>query len=127
MREVEIRGDRELIRRLQQLGRQVRPVAAGVLQDEAENDMTEMKRRTPVDTGTLRSSGTVASPKIESHGVSVQLSFGGAAAPYAEIVHENLRAHHPSGRAKYVESVVIETQATLGRRLAQGLRRRLGL
>jgi len=52
----------------------------------------------PVKTGALRASGTVEQPEP----LVVELSFGGAAAPYALAVHENVAAHHTVGEARYL-------------------------
>ncbi len=52
----------------------------------------------PVDTGALRSSGRVEGPKLNA----VTLSFGGAAAPYAIKVHEELDTPHTVGEARYL-------------------------
>ena len=76
----------------------------------AENVMTVAKLRTPVDTGTLRSSGLVT--KVSD--TRVELSFGGAASAYAAIVHENLTSYHPVGQAKFLESAILEWQAAGG-------------
>lgn len=52
----------------------------------------------PVDTGALRGSGRVEGPLRNR----VFLSFGGAAAPYALKVHEELQAFHTVGEARYL-------------------------
>ena len=52
----------------------------------------------PVDKGTLRSSGRVSGPKNDE----VELSFGGAAAPYALEQHENVDLKHRVGEARYL-------------------------
>ncbi len=52
----------------------------------------------PVDEGTLRSTGRVEGPKHDE----VELSFGGAAAPYALEQHENMELHHTVGEARYL-------------------------
>ncbi len=70
---------------------------------QAEQIMTAAKLETPVDTGNLRASGHVQAPIREGQQVSVAEGFGGVAAPYAVIVHENLEAHHPVGKAKFLE------------------------
>lgn len=70
---------------------------------EAELIMTDAKKNTPVDTGTLRSSGIVT-PRPADH--RVDLSFGGAASAYAAIVHERLDVHHPVGEAKFLENAL---------------------
>lgn len=72
----------------------------------------------PVDTGTLRASGHVDAPKVDGLSVEVVVGYGGASAPYALIVHENLEAfHEPPTQAKYLESVV----ASRGPKFADGL------
>lgn len=95
--------------------------AAVALFRESEIEMTEAKRRTPVDTGTLRASGFVYPPERNGNRISVLLSFGGAAETYAIIVHEDLEAHHRIGQAKYLESVLSESAGhmltRIGRRL----------
>ncbi len=52
----------------------------------------------PVDEGTLRSTGRVEGPKHDE----VELSFGGAAAPYALEQHENVSLRHTVGEARYL-------------------------
>lgn len=98
------------------------------LRAEAEIEMTEAKRRTPVDTGTLRASGHVAGPKHSGRDTEVMLAFGGPAAPYALFVHENLDAHHPVGQAKFLEGTLHESAPYLAqriaRRIAASIRRR---
>jgi hypothetical protein len=86
---------------------------ARALFQEAERVMAEAKRRTPVDTGALRSSGTVSAPTADAGGFQVQLSFGGPSAPYGLYVHEDLEAHHPVGQAKFLESAALEAAPTL--------------
>lgn len=88
---------------------------------EAEIEMTESKKRVPVDTGTLRASGMVSEPVKENGQISVTLSYGGAAKDYAIPVHENLEAFHPVGQAKYLESVLNESRPHMLERLANRL------
>jgi hypothetical protein len=68
-----------------------------------ESIMTDVKnaspgRGVPVDTGVLRSTGRVDGPT----GGKVTLSFGGAAAPYALVQHEDTTLHHTIGEARYL-------------------------
>lgn len=77
---------------------------------EAQIEMTESKRRVPVDTGVLRASGEVSTPERHGDNVSVVLSYGGAANDYAIPVHENPDAFHPVGQWKYLESVLDESR-----------------
>lgn len=84
---------------------------------EAEIEMAEAKRRTPVDTGALRASGHVSTPRHSDGVFAIDLAFGGPAAPYAAIVHEDPDAHHPVGQWKYLESVVLESAPHLAARV----------
>lgn len=53
----------------------------------------------PVDTGALRRSGTVTGPDVRK---AVQITYGGAAAPYALRQHEELNYQHPVGEARWL-------------------------
>jgi hypothetical protein len=86
---------------------------ASALHREAELIMTAAKRQTPVDTGALRASGTVKAPQIKESSVSVEIGFGGSAVGYALAVHENLKARHKVGNAKYLERPFFEHQERL--------------
>ena len=89
---------------------------------EANIEMTESKKRVPVKTGVLRASGRVEQPVATPQGVSVELSYGGAAEAYALIVHEDLEMNHPNGgEAKYLESVLQESAPHMAARLAARL------
>lgn len=81
---------------------------------EAEAIMTDAKLRTPVDTGTLRASGTVKSDLRMVANPKAELSFGGAAAGYALIVHERMDVYHPVGEAKFLENAMHEWESSGG-------------
>ena len=67
---------------------------------EAEGIMAESKEKfVPVMTGALRGSGFVEPPKVQGGNMSVTLGYGGPAAPYAVVVHENPRAGKTGGRS----------------------------
>jgi hypothetical protein len=85
---------------------------------ETEIESKEVKRRTPVDKGTLRASVHVVGPNREGRSIYTLIVAGGPAAPYAFWVHENLTAFHKVGQAKYIESVVMESRPFMGRRVA---------
>jgi hypothetical protein len=97
--------------------------AAIALYQEGEIELTEMKRRTPVETDALRTSGHLEEPRIGLGGfgkdIEVPIRFGGPSAGYAVIVHEDLEALHPVGQAKYVESVILESAPYLAARVAK--------
>lgn len=50
--------------------------------------LNESKRIVPVRTGSLRRSGMVEKPKTVGTRTSVEVTYGGDAAPYALYVHE---------------------------------------
>ena len=96
----------------------VKDPAANALRSVGEIWMTEAKKRTPVDTGVLRSSGHVQGPFKDGDSWVIRLVFGGPAAPYAVFVHERLDLKHPVGQSKYLESVVQERSGKLSRDVA---------
>lgn len=115
---------------------------------EAQIEMTEAKKRCPVSPvgsgkgvvpGALRASGTVHPPERNGNGISITLSFGGAAIDYALAVHEHLSEHSPpswvaaeaSGRGihwnvpgtgpKFLESTLNESAPYMAERVARRL------
>lgn len=126
--EIEIRNVDRVADELRGIARHLADAVGPALRAEAEIEMTEAKRRTPVDTGALRGSGHVAGPKHSGRDTQVTLAFGGPAAPYALFVHENLDAHHPVGQAKFLEGTLHESAPYLAqriaRRIAASIRRR---
>lgn len=106
--------------RLERLAARMPTEAARALYAEAEVEMTEAKKRTPVDTGALRSSGHVDPPQTTFSGdVSVTLGFGGPAVNYALKVHEDLEAYHRVGQSKYLESTLMESRPYMAARIAR--------
>ena len=96
--------------------------AAAALYQEAEVEMTESKRRCPVDVGTLRDSGHVQAPVEDANGVSVTMGYGGAAESYAIRQHEDLSFFHKVGEAKFLESVLRESAPYLVERIAKRMK-----
>jgi hypothetical protein len=115
--DVRIRGSAEMRRDLQDAATRHPGLVLQALTVEGEIEMAEAKRRTPVDTGALRASGHVSSPRHSGGTFEIDLAFGGPAAPYAAIVHEDPDAHHPVGQWKYLESVVLESAPYLAERV----------
>lgn len=89
------------------------------MRTEYEIEMTEAKRRTPVDTGALRGSGHVTGPKRSGNTLKVMLGFGGPAAPYALRVHEDMEVWHRVGQAKFLESTILESVPYMAGRIAR--------
>ena len=92
---------------------------------EAQIEVTEMKRRTPVDTrpnaphpGNLRDSIHVLDPEWNGSKLSVTIATGAQAAEYDLYVHENPDAFHPIGQWKYMESVINELRPFMAQRIA---------
>lgn len=116
-------GADDVAQRLEAIAARMPGVVADALYAEAEIEMGEAKRRTPVKSGELRASGIVGQPTYGSYGlgkeISVPLSFGGPAAEYALVVHEDLEAFHKVGQAKYLESTILESAPFMGRRISK--------
>lgn len=95
--------------------------ASASLYQEAEKIMTDSKENyVPVDTATLKGSGTVLLPEVKNRQVTVTMGYGGNAEDYALIQHENLEFKHPNGgQAKYLE---IPFKKAVG----EGMKNRIG-
>lgn len=107
---VELEGADKLGRLFSRAGTAVQQRALDkAMVDTATTVLNESKRIVPVDKGTLRASGRVESPKRDSTGVEVEITYGGAASQYALIVHEDPNARHKNGQTyKYLERPVME-------------------
>lgn len=97
---------------------------AAALYQEAQIEVTEMKRRCPVDVtahaphpGNLRNSIHAEEPERDGKKISVTIATG-AQAPYALYVHENPDAFHPVGQWKFMESVLNESRPYMAARIA---------
>lgn len=92
---------------------------------EAEGVMTQSKELVPVDTGTLKGSGTVKLPREENGVVVQELGFGGPAANYAVFVHENTVVFHKVGVAKFLEIPFRQAERGMVDRIAAGMQKTL--
>lgn len=70
---------------------------------EATTVLNESKKIVPVDTGALKNSGRVERPQVKPGEISVEITYGGAAAKYAWYVHEIPTSHAPGKTFKYLE------------------------
>jgi len=135
---VEVKGTKKLQRAMEKMGKRVLTELGKALYAEAELIMMESKKQCPVDTGTLRGTGYVKQPEYSGNRVTVQMGYGGPAAPYAIAVHENPRAgktggvsprgqHYKTwaktGKWKYLEDPVKVAAPRLPARLVGRLRK----
>jgi hypothetical protein len=84
---IELKGMKKLIEVTERVdgGEQI---LAQAMYSEATTILNESKKIVPVATGNLRASGRVERPVTGKGRASVEITYGGAAAPYALIVHE---------------------------------------
>jgi hypothetical protein len=117
---LQLKGMNSMNRKLKDISRRHPEMVGKAMYQEMQIEMTEAKRRCPVETGVLRASGTVSRPEIDSYdNINVMLSFGGAAQDYAIVQHERLDFVHKVGQAKFLESVLNESQSHMGTRIAR--------
>lgn len=121
-----MQGASEMIATLKRVAAKFPDRVAGAIYAEAQIEMTESRRRCPVDItpnaphpGQLRASGRVSRPEKKGREIFVVMSYGGPAIDYAVHVHENPDAFHPVGQWKYLESVLNESQSHMAARLAR--------
>ena len=94
-------------------------VVSNALYAEVEIEITEVKRRTPVDLGDLKGSIHQEGPDRKGNRIFSTIVAGGEAADYAAIVHEDLDAFHEVGQAKYIESVIFESKDHMADRVSR--------
>lgn len=132
-RSIELTGIRELATLVRTGGDKALRAMAKGLYLEATMAFNESQTLVPVDTGVLRASGHVNSPKIDNDAVEITIAYGGPATPYALFVHERIYApsgkkvyHRPPTRAKYLETPVKRRAKGMGGRLTQLVKIELG-
>lgn len=118
-------GVNEMVRTMKAIAKKFPDEVGAALYQEAQIEVTEMKRRTPVDTtpnaphpGNLRASLHAEKPQRSGNEISVIVATG-MQAPYAIYVHENPDAHHPVGQYKFMESVINESRSFMAERIAK--------
>jgi hypothetical protein len=123
----EIDGLTQVQQRLTILPQEVQATVARALFAEATEIMARSQPLVPVDTGLLRSTGTVETENTPGPEAVVTLSYGGAGiAPYAAVVHFRTDVHHPVGQAFYLQQPFFEATAGMAERLAAVIRQALG-
>src|SRR4030095_6802232 len=103
--DVKVSGIDKVVKNLAATNEEITRALARALYEDGNALKLEAQAITPVDIGTLRSSGYVTPPEITGNEIKVVVGFGGAAQAYAEIVHERLDVYHePPTQAKYLET-----------------------
>lgn len=90
----------------------------GLLQ-EANIVLNKSIQETPREFGNLRRSGTVEETKETKKEYEVAIGFPMG---YAAAVHENLTAHHPVGKAKYLEDPLMARVDDIPKNIAKRIR-----
>jgi hypothetical protein len=104
-----------MTRCLQNAAKNVPEQVEEAMKAEANRLLEQVRERTPVATGVLRDSFAAT---IERKPDKVVITIG-TDVPYAPYVHENLEAFHEVGDAKFLESVIDETEPELIRNVAK--------
>ena len=95
---IAITGMEEVEKKLDTSSKNIIQEAAKELHLSGEKVMGDSKENyVPVATGSLRASGWVKLPEVKMNEVIIELGFGGPAAPYALVTHENPRAGKTEG------------------------------
>lgn len=118
---IKLEGIEKLQNMLKTGGKQATIATARALYSEANKIFIDSQAQVPIDTGALRASGIVTKPYVVGTTATVQISYGGAAAPYAVIVHEDLEANHPVGKAKFLEDPLTQAIPNLTKNVANSV------
>lgn len=118
----ELHGVEQAIANLERYADQIIPTVSRSLYESGEATMTKSKDQfVPIDTGALKSSGTV---QLEVSGpvVKVYLGFGGVAGSYAVFVHEINKNYRGGRQWKYLETPMKEDLPDTQNKLIEDLR-----
>jgi hypothetical protein len=123
-----LKGRMEMERKLLNFARLFPKTVARAMEEDAEVDVDEAKDRAPVYTGppgpskpipyVLQDSIHAEPAEIRGNLISVEIVAGGEAGAYAIPQHEDMTLHHTIGQAKYIESVILESQSKKAGRVA---------
>jgi hypothetical protein len=95
---------------------------------EAALIFEESQDEVPLDTGNLRASGKLGLPQIQGNELVVEITYGGAAADYALLVHEDLERTYRNGKkSKYLEDPAKRRIVGLSGRLLRSVRKSMGI
>lgn len=111
-------GQKTIFQHLQHIARNAPDEFVKACKQEGNVELTEMRRRTPVEFGPLRASLTLS---VERRGKQIIVEFGagGPSAPYAIYVHERTELFHKVGEAKFIERPLKEVAPHWNARIAR--------
>jgi len=121
---VEFKNIDKLVRLLTHGGAGARQALRQSLYREGALAFAESQQEVPVDKGMLRDSGQAFGIQLKEspNEIVVTLGYGGVAAPYALIVHEDLNARHNAPtKAKYLEDPVKRRVAGMSSRIVDSI------
>ena len=116
-----IKGTKNVKARLEKFRKSMILQAGRALVEEAQLEQKESMKRTPVLTGALRASHETSDFTLTKDTIEVSIKVGGASAPYAVVVHEDLSAFHKVGQAKFLESTIQESAPHMAARVSKRL------
>lgn len=119
---VQIKGSREVLKRLEEMTRRYRAATAAALYQEglALDARANANDMIPVDTGRMRATHYVAPPTIRGGRLFVEIGYGTS---YAIYVHERTDLAHRVGRAGWLRAALNERAAGFPERLAARIKR----
>lgn len=128
MIQLDIQGLDAVQHRIETVIQQMRTAAPNALYEEGNRIMGVSVGLVPVDTGLLRSTAHVETPRLDSQGVVVELRYGShGTADYAAIVHEDTSMNHPNGgQSHFLSEPFFAATAGMVERLALAIRSQMG-
>ena len=122
------RGGKEMSAKILKAAENLPKRAARAERAELEIEVTEMKKRTPVDMrpnaphpGQLRDGIHVEEPEIKGKRIKTLVATSPQSDDYDLIQHENSDFHHEVGQWKYMESVLNESASHMNSRISERL------
>ncbi len=101
---------------------------SAALYKEAATIFEESQDEVPLDTGNLRASGKLGLPQVQGNELVVEITYGGAAADYALIVHEDMeRNYRNNKKSKYLEDPAKRRLEGMSGRLLKSVKKAMGI
>ena len=101
---------------------------SAALYKEAATIFEESQDQVPLDTGNLRASGKLGLPQVQGNELVVEITYGGAAADYALLVHEDMERTYRNGKkSKYLEDPAKRRLEGMSGRLLKSVKKAMGI